>query len=220
MRRVLIILTLIALTAAACGDDDTGTTETAPTTEVTVTTAAPTTTTEAPTTTTAAPTTTASEPTGPLGVQWPPEGATALYRATTWDGRVMDVEARMERDVEWMGGVWTTFTFGTPEDGEGRPRHLPRCFRRSGVITLQGNRGLHGDAACGSGAARVVRGADDDRPLRGADRPGQVRGTVLPGVHRGQTRSPWTCGWRPRSSRSARPSRRRSERWRTASGWR
>lgn len=118
MRKALTIMVVLAISAAACGDDDTTaasavteTTSPSPT-EAPATTDGPLTT-EA-STTTGAPTTTEAS----AGVQWPPEGATAVYEVTTWNGDVFDVEARIERDVEWMGDTWTVVVVGEPEEGQ------------------------------------------------------------------------------------------------------
>jgi hypothetical protein len=116
MRRILLNLTSIPLVAAACGDDDTGTTDPAAAT------------TEVPTTTTTQATTTTAD------------AATALCRATTWNGEHFDVEARMEGGVEWKDGVWTTFTFGIPEDGE-RGLVVYLDFPDPGIIAYEGNQG-------------------------------------------------------------------------------
>jgi len=131
MRRLGMTLVLVAALAAglaACGDDEGATSSTAsPTTEATTTTASTTTaaptTTEAPTTT-AEPTTTTTLPadTHPvIGLSWaavfPPEGATATYRVTTYPGGTLDLPATIEYGVEWRGGTWDRFVIGTPEPG-------------------------------------------------------------------------------------------------------
>jgi hypothetical protein len=134
MRRLGIMWVLVlALTAAAaaCGDDDGATTTETYSTGATTTTAATTTTTAATTTsaatttTTAAPTTTTTtlpadaHPT--FGLSWgemfPPEGATATYRVTTYAGETLELPATIEYGVEWRGGTWDRVVIGTPEPG-------------------------------------------------------------------------------------------------------
>jgi len=134
MRRLGIMWVLVpalAATLAACGDDDGATTTETYSTGVTTTTAAPTTTIAVTTTVTAAttvteaPTTTATtlpaDAHPVLGLSWgavfPPEGATATYRVTTYGGATLDLPATIEYGVEWRGGTWDRFVIGTPEPG-------------------------------------------------------------------------------------------------------
>ncbi len=131
MRRLgtmwVLVLASVAM-AAGCGDDDgatttetysTGaTTTSAATTTVTTTTTVATTTTAAPTTTT---TTLPADAHPTLGLSWgdmfPPDGATATYRVTTYEGATLDLPATIEYGVEWRGGTWDRFVIGTPEPG-------------------------------------------------------------------------------------------------------
>ena len=135
MRRlgIMWVLALALIAASAgCGDDD-GTATTA----ASSTTAAPTTSTTAPTTTTAATTTTSTTTTSTTtttttttlpedlhpvaGLSWadmfPPPGATATYRVTTYAGETLDLPGTFEEGVEWRGGTWDRFVIGTPEPG-------------------------------------------------------------------------------------------------------
>ncbi|MBS1195492.1 MAG: hypothetical protein H6R33_212, partial [Actinobacteria bacterium] len=48
---------------------------------------------------------------------FPPEGATATYRVTTYAGQTLDLPATIEYGVEWRGGTWDRFVIGTPEPG-------------------------------------------------------------------------------------------------------
>ncbi len=108
MRRIPIILVTVALIGAACGDDDAGGT-------ISTTTQPMTTTTVTATTTTLPPLPDA------LNEQWdvtwrewlPADGATARYQAETLDGEPIEIEARMERGVEWHGEIWDRVSFGT-----------------------------------------------------------------------------------------------------------
>ncbi len=127
MRRLGIMWVLVL---AGCGDDggatttETYSTGATTTSAATTTTAAPTTT-AATTTTTAAPTTTTTtlpadaHPT--FGLSWgemfPPDGATATYRVTTYAGETLELPATIEYGVEWRGGTWDRFVIGTPEPG-------------------------------------------------------------------------------------------------------
>jgi hypothetical protein len=134
MRRLgIIALPVLAIAAglAGCGGGDGGDTTTAAptTTAATTTTAAPTTTeatttTTAPTTTTEATTTTTTVPADAhpaIGLSWaavfPPVGATATYRVTTYNGATLDLPATIEYGVEWRGGTYDCFVIGTPEPG-------------------------------------------------------------------------------------------------------
>lgn len=132
MRRLgtiwVLVLASVAM-AAGCGDDDGATTTAASSSTGATTTSAATTTvttaTTLATTTTAAPTTTTTtlpadaHPT--LGLSWgdmfPPDGATATYRVTTYEGETLDLPATIEYGVEWRGGTWDRFVIGTPEPG-------------------------------------------------------------------------------------------------------
>lgn len=131
MRRlgIVLVLALVAM-AAGCGDDDGATTtETystgaTTTSSSTTTSASLTTMTVLPTTTTAPTTTTTTLPADAhptLGLSWgdmfPPDGATATYRVTTYDGATLDLPAVIEYGVEWRGGTWDRFVIGTPEPG-------------------------------------------------------------------------------------------------------
>ena len=77
----------------------------------------------APTTTVSTTTTTTlpadAHPT--VGLSWaavfPPEGATATYRVTTYAGETLDLPATIEYGVEWRGGTYDRFVIGTPEPG-------------------------------------------------------------------------------------------------------
>jgi hypothetical protein len=119
MRRLAIIITIVATVAVACGDDDgaaaTSATTRPATTEATTTTVT-TTTTEAPTTTTSPLPDALNEAWGVTWREWlPADGATARYRAETLDGETVEFEAAMEHGVEWRGATWDRVTFGTLE---------------------------------------------------------------------------------------------------------
>ncbi len=128
MRRLgmVLVLALVAM-AAGCGDDDGAATTAAPSTSgasTTETYSTGATTTSAATTTTAPTTTTTTLPADAhptLGLSWgdmfPPDGATATYRVTTYDGATLDLPAVIEYGVEWRGGTWDRFVIGTPEPG-------------------------------------------------------------------------------------------------------
>jgi hypothetical protein len=49
---------------------------------------------------------------------WPAAGESAVYAATTVGGALKDVTARVERDVEWNGEIWTRIVAGTLEPGQ------------------------------------------------------------------------------------------------------
>jgi len=121
----------LAVVAAACGGSG-GSTTAAPTTAG-GTTVAPTTTvatTAPPTTgdvtTTVAPTTTTglpsdghpNLPTLSWSAVYLPEGPLGTYLATTFTGEQVELEARVDRGVEWPGhdGVWDRISFGTEDD--------------------------------------------------------------------------------------------------------
>ncbi|MCB2223761.1 MAG: hypothetical protein KQH83_06250 [Actinobacteria bacterium] len=127
--RALLFAVLLVMVAAACGDDAGSTT--GPTTPVTTTTSAATTTTAAATTTAAPATTTTAAPTTTtttlpadahpyFGISWAamfPDGdARALYRVEDL-GVSADLELRVERGVEFGGGVYDRFVFGEAEPG-------------------------------------------------------------------------------------------------------
>jgi hypothetical protein len=114
--------------AAACGDDSSGTTApsttAAPGTTAATTTAAPGTTaatTTAPSTTAAPETTLAADAHPVFGLSWdavwPAEGETAAYRVTTFEGDTLDLPARVEYGVEFMGGTFDRLVIGTAEPG-------------------------------------------------------------------------------------------------------
>ena len=48
---------------------------------------------------------------------FPPDGATATYRVTTYAGETLELPATIEYGVEWRGGTWDRFVIGTPEPG-------------------------------------------------------------------------------------------------------
>jgi hypothetical protein len=125
MRRLGIVLVFaLGAMAAGCGDDGGAATTETYSTGATTTSAA-TTVTPATTTTTTAPTTTAAtlpDDAHPvIGLSWrdmfPPDGATATYRVTTYEGTTLDLPATLEYGVEWRGGTWDRFVIGTPEPG-------------------------------------------------------------------------------------------------------
>jgi hypothetical protein len=127
MRRlgsVGVLVLVAALLAGGCGGGGSAATTAPSTTTAATTTAAPTTaattstTTTVPTTTT---TTLAADAHPVIGLSWaavfPPEGATAVYRVTTYQGETLDLPATIEYGVEWRGATWDRFTIGTPEPG-------------------------------------------------------------------------------------------------------
>jgi len=154
MRRLGLIgvLVLTVTFLGACGDDD-GAGTTTPTTAGATTTAATTTlaattTTIAPTTTEAPTTTTSTLPADAhpvVGLSWaavfPPEGATATYRVTTYNGVTLDLPASIETGVEWRGGTWDRLVLGTPEPGNEAiavyfDRSEPWVFKVKGIETF------------------------------------------------------------------------------------
>jgi hypothetical protein len=120
-----ILVLVAALLAGGCGGGGSAATTAPSTTAAATTTAAPTTAVTASTTTTTAPTTTTTtlpvDAHPVIGLSWaavfPPEGATATYRVTTYQGETLDLPATIEYGVEWRGETWDRFTIGTPEPG-------------------------------------------------------------------------------------------------------
>lgn len=137
MRKIMTIMTAIALLAAACGDDDTGSTAAPSTTGAPVATSEASTTTPAPTSTEPA----STEPSADVLVaNRPAEGQTATYEVETWGGQVMNVPAHIEYDVEWKGGTWTVLVIGTLEDGSyGLAIYLD--FSEPGIPSFKGTEG-------------------------------------------------------------------------------
>lgn len=122
----LALLALTALLAAACGDDDAGTSA-APTTAAPSTTAVPpTTTTQAPVTTQTTTTTQATTTTSDLhpawqvswAPVWPEEGSTAVYRLGLFNQTPVDLPAVIEYGVEWEEGTWDRILIGNTEPGQ------------------------------------------------------------------------------------------------------
>jgi hypothetical protein len=138
MRIAMMAALLVALLPAGCGDDGGAPerTEAASTTasteapddttttaaEVTTTAAAPVTTAGATTTEATTTTTVPADAHPAWGVSWtaflPPDGATAVYEVETFDGRSLELPARIEYGIEWRDGTWDRFLVGTLEIGE------------------------------------------------------------------------------------------------------
>ena len=129
MRRFLAFAAALALVLAlgACGDDDATTTASAETTTTTAGTAEETTTTEAAPTTTAL----AADAHPDWGVSWaelwPAEGETAVYQLVTHHEAALELDAYMQYEVAWRGGIWDRFVVGVPEPGhDGMALYLER----------------------------------------------------------------------------------------------
>jgi hypothetical protein len=118
-----VTLLVLALLVAACGgNDEAGSSITPdPTSTLPTSTSAPVTSTEV-TTTTEAPTTTTSDVHPEWEVSWaalwPPDGATATYRASLWGGGTVDLPARIDYGVDWQGGTWDRITIGDLAAGQ------------------------------------------------------------------------------------------------------
>jgi hypothetical protein len=125
MRSRLPVILVLGALLAGCGGNSVFAATTS-TTVATATTVATTTiggtTATVPTTATTMTTTTPTDTHPVIGLSWaavfPPEGATATYRVTTYGGATLDLPGRVEYGVEWRGGTWDRFVIGTPEPGD------------------------------------------------------------------------------------------------------